>query len=55
MFSFNKGDNLVGIDFHQYKSKRRVGFFSAAINRIFFDKKASFLVGMFVALVLVQA
>lgn len=55
MFSFNKGDNLVGIDFHQYISKKRDGFFSAAINRIFFDKKASFLVGMFVALVLVQA
>jgi hypothetical protein len=55
MVSFNKGDNLVGIDFHQYKSTKRSSFIKAAIDHVFFDKKASFLVGVLVAIALVQA
>lgn len=54
MFSFNKGDNLVGIDFHRYKETKQSGFIKSAIDRVFFDKKASFLVGVLFALALVQ-
>jgi|JI10StandDraft_1071094.scaffolds.fasta_scaffold157175_3 hypothetical protein len=55
MFSFNKGDNLVGIDFHQYKKPKGTNFIKKAIDHVFFDKKASFLVGVLVAIALVQA